>query len=507
MAKAQILVVEDDVVVVMELRDRLQSLGYAVPAVASSGKEAIEKATWTRPDLVLMDIKLKGEIDGVEAAEEICARFNIPVIYLTAYADERTLQRAKVTEPYGYIIKPFDERKLRIAIEIALHKHKMETLRSASDKAEPMYICRQCPEATRGRCIAQSHTSPSSREMIRRAFEARTDTEEMWRILQVSCLRLQEEQEAKTYRESALARRLRLARSDEEAEQLELEEATTTDPRPVLVSATIEPVKTIRSETQELDRVDVKLPPQPVAEKVPERRKEPERELYSLVFEPTKRRIALPTDGEIVLGRPNPQTDFSPDIDLTQEDQGQLSISRRHAKIYGDGNVHYIEDIGSTNGTRVNAQMLQLGQKHRLRQGDRILLGHCLFVYSPTPRWLIHPPPHIKAQFYLLVTPSGQRIDLPDRGELVVGRSDPTLGFVPDIDLRDEGKVSERVARRHVKILCRGRTHSLEDLGSPRGTKINGVPVLLGQLVQLTPGDHIWLGGCVLAYEVEVKGL
>jgi CheY-like chemotaxis protein/pSer/pThr/pTyr-binding forkhead associated (FHA) protein len=501
MAKAQILVVEDDIVVVMELRDRLQSLGYAVPAVASSGKEAIEKAAWMRPDLVLMDIKLKGEMDGVESAEEIRARFNIPVIYLTAYSDEKTLQRAKIAEPYGYITKPFDERKLRTAIEIALHKHKMETRRRMDDRAEPIYICRQCPKAIRDRCMAQSHTSPSSREMIRRAFEARTDTEEMWRILQVNCLRVQEEREAKTYRESALARRLRLARSDEEAQRLELEEATAAETGPVPVSATIEPVQTIWPETRELEREGV------VVEKVPERREELERELYSLVLEPTKRRIALPTDGEIVLGRPKPEVDFFPDIDLTHEDQGQLSISRRHARVYGEGNVHHIEDMGSTNGTRVNAQMLQLDQKHRLRQGDRIMLGHCLFVYGLTPKWLIHPPPHIKTQFYLLITPSGQRIDLPDPGELIIGRSDPALGFVPDIDLRDEGEVSERVARRHVKILCQGRTHSLEDLGSPHGTKINGTLVLLGQTIRLTPGDHIWLGGCVLAYEVEVKGL
>jgi pSer/pThr/pTyr-binding forkhead associated (FHA) protein len=370
-----------------------------------------------------------------------------------------------------------------------------------------MYICRQCPIATRNRCIAQSHTSPSSREMIRRAFEARTDTEEMWRILQINCLRVQEEQEAKTYRESALARRLRLARSREQADQIErVEETVPDETRPVPIGVAREPAQTIRPETQELDRVGVEPLPPPVAEKVPERRREPEAELFSLTLEPTERRIALPTDGEIVFGRPDPNIGFFPDIDLTYEDQGRLAISRRHARIYGEGNVHYIEDMGSTNGTRVNAQMLQFDQKHRLHQGDRIVLGHCLFVYDLTPRWLIRPPPHIKAQFYLLVTPSGQRIDLPDRGELIVGRSDPALGFLPDIDLGYEGEASERVARRHVKILCRGRTHSLEDLGSPHGTKINGVPVLLGQLIQLTPGDHIWLGGCVLAYEVEAKG-
>jgi pSer/pThr/pTyr-binding forkhead associated (FHA) protein len=263
----------------------------------------------------------------------------------------------------------------------------------------------------------------------------------------------------------------------------------------------------IRPRIREIGRVVVKPPPPPVVEKVPERQKEPEADLFSLVLEGSKRRIALPTDGVIVFGRPDPNVDFFPDIDLTYEDQGRLAISRRHAKIYSDSNVHHIEDMGSTNGTRVNTQFLQLGQKHRLDQDDRIAMGHCLFVYGPTPRWLLNPPPDFKARFYLLATFSGQRIDLPDQGELIIGRSDPALNFAPDIDLLNEGEISERVARRHTKITCQGHTHSLEDLGSPHGTKINGTSVRLGQTIQLTPGDHIWLGGCVLAYEVEGEGI
>ena len=92
----------------------------------SSGEEAVEKAAETHPDLILMDIKLDGDIDGIEAAEQIHSHFNIPIVYLTAYADNKTLRRAKITEPYGYIIKPFEERELQSNIEIALYKHKME---------------------------------------------------------------------------------------------------------------------------------------------------------------------------------------------------------------------------------------------------------------------------------------------------------------------------------------------------------------------------------------------
>ena len=127
MGGASILVVEDEAIVRADIKDKLESLGYTVPAVASSGEEAIRQAGKTRPNLVLMDIKLKGNMDGVDAAEEIRARFDIPVVYLTAYADAETLQRAKVTEPYGYILKPFGIDELSSAIEVALYKHEMET--------------------------------------------------------------------------------------------------------------------------------------------------------------------------------------------------------------------------------------------------------------------------------------------------------------------------------------------------------------------------------------------
>lgn len=124
MITTQILVVEDEAIVATDIANILQVLGYAVPAVASSGEAAIEAAAARRPDLVLMDIRLKGSIDGVKAAREISDRLGIPVVYLTAHADDRTLRRAKITQPYGYILKPFDERDLHVAIEMALHRHR-----------------------------------------------------------------------------------------------------------------------------------------------------------------------------------------------------------------------------------------------------------------------------------------------------------------------------------------------------------------------------------------------
>ena len=123
---ARILIVEDESIVAMEIQDRLKSLGYSVVDAISSGEKAIKKAGEAHPDLVLMDIRLKGKIDGIETAKQIRNRFDIPVIYLTAYADDETLKRARIAEPYGYILKPFEERELRSNIEVALYKHKVE---------------------------------------------------------------------------------------------------------------------------------------------------------------------------------------------------------------------------------------------------------------------------------------------------------------------------------------------------------------------------------------------
>ncbi len=126
MVKNQILVVEDESIVAEHIRRNLQKMGYSVSSVVSSGEKAIKELEEKVPDLVLMDIVLQGEMDGIETAKQIRSRFNIPVVYLTAYSDEKILERAKITEPFGYVIKPFNERELRINIEIALYKHRME---------------------------------------------------------------------------------------------------------------------------------------------------------------------------------------------------------------------------------------------------------------------------------------------------------------------------------------------------------------------------------------------
>jgi PAS domain S-box-containing protein len=133
MEKAQILVVEDETIVAMDLQNRLRGLGHSVPGFWVSGEEAIAMAEELKPDLILMDIKLGGGMDGIEAAYQIRHRFEVPVIYLTANSDETTVQRAKFTEPYGYLLKPFAERELETAIEIALYRHRTEQKLRRSD--------------------------------------------------------------------------------------------------------------------------------------------------------------------------------------------------------------------------------------------------------------------------------------------------------------------------------------------------------------------------------------
>lgn len=124
--RARLLIVENEGIVALNIQRRLQGLGYDVVAALSSGEEAIQVAGEIKPNLVLMDIKLEGNVDGIEAAAQIRSSFQIPVVYLTAYTDDETLNRAKLTEPYGYILKPFEARDLGTTIEIALYKYQME---------------------------------------------------------------------------------------------------------------------------------------------------------------------------------------------------------------------------------------------------------------------------------------------------------------------------------------------------------------------------------------------
>jgi len=121
----KVLIVEDESIIAMELENHVRRMGYDVIGPVATGDAALENVGDYQPDIVLMDIRIQGDKDGIETAEAIRSRFKTPVIYLTAHADQRTIQRAKVTEPLGYLVKPLREHELRAAITVALHKHKM----------------------------------------------------------------------------------------------------------------------------------------------------------------------------------------------------------------------------------------------------------------------------------------------------------------------------------------------------------------------------------------------
>ena len=134
MVKANVLIVEDEAIVAMGIKHKLEKMGHKVVAMVASGKEAIHAANEYTVDIILMDIVIKGDIDGIETANIIHAAEDIPIIYLTAYADKEMLKRAKITQPYGYIIKPFKSSELNANIEMALYKHEQSKVDTLNNK-------------------------------------------------------------------------------------------------------------------------------------------------------------------------------------------------------------------------------------------------------------------------------------------------------------------------------------------------------------------------------------
>ena len=124
--KPKILIVEDERVVAEDIQRSLEQIGYTVPAIAGSGDDALKFVKQFIPDLILMDIVIRGSMTGIETAEKILADYDVPIVYLTAYADEKTLEEAKLTAPAGYILKPFNNRELQSTIEMAIYKHRTD---------------------------------------------------------------------------------------------------------------------------------------------------------------------------------------------------------------------------------------------------------------------------------------------------------------------------------------------------------------------------------------------
>jgi CheY-like chemotaxis protein len=125
-ADISLLLVEDEVIVAEDVRRRLEMLGYVVVGIANRGTEAIQMAIQHRPSLILMDIGLRGGMDGIETVRRIREKVDVPIVFASAYSDDATLKRARAAEPQGFVLKPFEERELRAAIEMAVHKHRAE---------------------------------------------------------------------------------------------------------------------------------------------------------------------------------------------------------------------------------------------------------------------------------------------------------------------------------------------------------------------------------------------
>jgi AmiR/NasT family two-component response regulator len=130
MANERIMIVEDESIVAMGIKHKLEDLGYRIVGIESTGEGAVDTALKSEPDLILMDIVLKGDMDGIEAAQMIHSQLDTPIIYITAYSDEEVLKRARITEPYGYILKPFKKSEVNANIQMAIYKHACDKKKS-----------------------------------------------------------------------------------------------------------------------------------------------------------------------------------------------------------------------------------------------------------------------------------------------------------------------------------------------------------------------------------------
>ena len=135
----KVMVVEDEYIIALDLKDRLTRLGYNVPTIATSGREAVKLAKKDKPDLILMDIMLRGEIDGVQAAKSIREKFDIPVLFVSSFSDINSVKRAQKVSPYGYLVKPFTETELKGCVEEAFTKYQRKTTKKFHDSTKVMF--------------------------------------------------------------------------------------------------------------------------------------------------------------------------------------------------------------------------------------------------------------------------------------------------------------------------------------------------------------------------------
>ncbi|MBN1935126.1 MAG: FHA domain-containing protein [Anaerolineae bacterium] len=214
-------------------------------------------------------------------------------------------------------------------------------------------------------------------------------------------------------------------------------------------------------------------------------------------------RILLPEDGELVLGRFDPDSEEKPDIDLSAEDQAAWGISRRHLRVIGWRGQYEIEDLGSSNGTQVNEEVVEPHTRKGIQVGDEIRLGGCIFYLGHPP--LIWRTPITDLQPFLYVTFNEHYYPVPLQKSVLIGRADPKLELYPDIDLSNEESSVAVVSRRHVRLTLNRQQFLVEDLESSFGTRLNGEKVYSGIKIPIHPGQHLWLGGYTIAFDAIEK--
>jgi pSer/pThr/pTyr-binding forkhead associated (FHA) protein len=399
------------------------------------------------------------------------------------------------------------------------------------------YDCRKCP--IRNRCIDESNNSPSTKTMIRNAFAVRTDTHSTWGLLQSTCLLVKADEERarkSSPEESLLARRLRQIREAKEEnspgppptpapkrpDYLQPVSSTVpkrSTPAPQQKPAQVQNTSESRWETSSLGHLPPEKPAwattsgearpdvigavEALPKTLPNKQRGTANQLkpYWLTISSSNRHIALPASGELILGRFDPSLGLPPDVDLAHEDSKARVISRRHAKIAGQEGRYTIEDLGSRHGVFLNGEQIKFRPSRLLQPGDQISLGDLRLYYEAVPVDRLMITSTAKVQ-HKLIAPTGEELTVVPPQDIVIGRSDRYIDFTPDIDLEPLDEIAVRVSRRHAIITWRSSLPYVEDLGSGFGTRLNGGVLLLGQAVPLKPGDHIWLGGCVLAYDV-----
>ncbi|MCG3207441.1 MAG: hypothetical protein FOGNACKC_01041 [Anaerolineae bacterium] len=366
-----------------------------------------------------------------------------------------------------------------------------------------MLNCRKCP--IRNRCIEEGVHASSVRMMLYHAFENKTDTLATWGRLNANCLIVKYKRDETKKLEAmvnggGLSQRLEQAREQRKKQSPVEPTGRVARSNGFVGYEEVDPHRIDPEELPESLEKHFVTGLRPFSEN-----KQADANIFWLTIEESWRHIVLPADGALVLGHFDPSIGVPPDVDLGYEDRNHRCISRRHASLVGKNGQHTIEDLGSVAGTFLNGERLGFGPSRPLNGGDRITVGQISMVYGRVPPVVQNVGSGDGARHNLMVAATGRKFRLTPNVPMIIGRSDARIDFMPDIDLLQFGPIAQRVSRRHAKLEWRNGVPHIEDMGSGFGTRLRGGLLPLGESKALLPGDHIWLAGFVLVYDIQVK--